>query len=249
MRRTLPEETATITLGTTHLQYTLRRSKRKSVGLQVTDRGLVVSAPLRLSHPELLRVLRDREVWILSRLSYWRQCQARMTSLSNLLEKGSPLPVAGEYFEVTYNSRLKRSALNSELKVLELKVPPPRNDEQAQLAGKEVERLLRKQAKPRFARIAEQLAEREQLPDFSIHLSSARCRWGSCNSDGKLRLNWRLMFYPDDIVKYVIAHEMAHLREMNHSDQFWREVEKLMPNYERVHKYLSEMSPAKVPLA
>lgn len=248
MRRPVLEESATITLGTTHLNYILRRSKRRSVGLQISDRGLVVTAPIKLGHAELSRVLKDREVWILSRLSYWRQCQARMINLNTLLEKKLPLPVSGKPHRIQFEPNLKRSILNEHDQSITICQAVPVQQEDWDLAAKEIEKLLRKLAKMRFARVANQVAERKSFPPFSIHLTSARCRWGSCNQNGQLRLNWRLMFYPDYIIEYVVAHEMAHLFEMNHSPKFWNHVQQLMPDYEKAHHFLNDMNPNKVPL-
>jgi len=71
-------------------------------------------------------------------------------------------------------------------------------------------------------------------------LSSARTRWGSCSADGSIRLNWRLVHFPLDIVDYVIAHELAHLRELNHGTRFWQIVGDLFPEYERARAWLRD---------
>ena len=100
--------------------------------------------------------------------------------------------------------------------------------------------------------MASKLLERQpaaqRLPNFSIHLSSPISRWGSCNSQREVRLNWRLVHYPPQLIEYVIAHELAHLVEMNHSARFWAVVESLMPDYQTPHKTLSKMNPAEVPV-
>lgn len=248
MLRDVLEEASTVTLGDTDLNYILRRSNRRSVGLQISDRGLVVTAPIKLDHAELTRVLKDREIWIISRLRDWRQCQAKMTHLPILLEKELPLPIAGRPHKILFESSLKRNILNEHNQTITLRQGKPKSNNEFMLASQEIEQLLRKVAKSRFAKIANQVAEQRNIPPFSIHIASAKCRWGSCNLRGELRLNWRLMFYPDDIIKYVVVHEMAHLFEMNHSPKFWRQVEQLMPDYEKAHHFLNKMNPAKVPL-
>ena len=63
-------------------------------------------------------------------------------------------------------------------------------------------------------------------------LSSARTQWGSCSRDGRVRLSWRLIHFSPPVIDYVIAHELAHLRELNHSPRFWREVARLLPGFE-----------------
>ena len=69
-------------------------------------------------------------------------------------------------------------------------------------------------------------------------LSSARTRWGSCAADGSIRLNWRLMHFPVEIIDYVVAHELAHLREMNHGPRFWSAVGELFPDWKRAREWL-----------
>jgi predicted metal-dependent hydrolase len=64
-----------------------------------------------------------------------------------------------------------------------------------------------------------------------VRLSDARTRWGSCHSSGRIRLNWRLVQMPLHLIDYVVAHELAHLREMNHSPRFWRTVGLMVPDY------------------
>src|SRR5690606_804020 len=79
-------------------------------------------------------------------------------------------------------------------------------------------------------------------------LSSAATRWGSCSSDGNIMLNWRLIHFEPDIIDYVIAHEIAHLREMNHSKDFWREVGLILPGFERARDALRQHAPGSLPL-
>ena len=75
-------------------------------------------------------------------------------------------------------------------------------------------------------------------PPARLRISSARRRWGSCSSSGTLSFSWRLLAAPDFAIDYVIAHELAHLREMNHSPRFWAEVARLMPDWQRGHAWL-----------
>jgi len=66
-----------------------------------------------------------------------------------------------------------------------------------------------------------------------LSLSSAQTRWGSASADGSIRLHWRLIHFALPIIDYVVAHELAHLREMNHSPAFWDVVRSVVPDYER----------------
>ena len=69
------------------------------------------------------------------------------------------------------------------------------------------------------------------VPMPTLTLSNARTQWGRCHADGQVRLNWRLIHLPLHLVDYVVAHELAHLREMNHSARFWAVLGSLYPGY------------------
>lgn len=171
-----------------------------------------------------------------------------MICLEDLIEKGLKLPIAGHHYRLIFNPDTKRTRLDYSAFELSLPMPSPETQGDFEIAQKMIQRQLKLMAKSRFQAVADAVAARKNLPSFSLHLTSARCRWGSCNSNGELRLNWRLMYYPDKVIEYVVAHEMAHLIQMNHSPAFWSEVASLMPDFQPVHNYLSNMNPDKVPL-
>ncbi len=74
----------------------------------------------------------------------------------------------------------------------------------------------------------------------TLRLSNARSEWGSCNARGEIRLNWRLVQLPPTLAEYVVAHEVAHLVELNHSPRFWALVERLMPGHAALRRELED---------
>jgi predicted metal-dependent hydrolase len=76
-------------------------------------------------------------------------------------------------------------------------------------------------------------AERLGVRMTRLSLSSAATRWGSASADGRIRLNWRLVHFATPVIDYVVTHELAHLREMNHSPAFWAVVRTALPGYEQ----------------
>ena len=74
-----------------------------------------------------------------------------------------------------------------------------------------------------------------------LSLSNAATRWGSASADGSIRLNWRLIHFRLPVIDYVVAHELAHLREMNHSAAFWDVVRSVVPDYERMRTTLKDV--------
>jgi predicted metal-dependent hydrolase len=106
----------------------------------------------------------------------------------------------------------------------------------------EIERhLWRLAARELPARVME-LAALHQLPAKRVTVRNQRSRWGSCSRHGTISLNWRLVQTPILVRDYIILHELAHLKEMNHSRRFWREVARLCPEFEKAERWLKEHS-------
>ena len=242
-----PHEKRSIELPWGTCSFILKRSKRRSVGFLIGDNGLQISAPLQLPITELHSIIATKSNWIELRLKQWAARSKQTTSLSSLLEENKPIPVRGEPYLLELLPARSKPLLNTWTK----KIALPAFESTVQ-REKVVEKLLKAHAKEVFTHMAKQLHERQttvpRLPHFSIHLSSPSSRWGSCNSKREVRLNWRLVHYPPQLIEYVIAHELAHLVEMNHSARFWAVLESLMPGYQEPHKTLAKMNPAEVPV-
>jgi predicted metal-dependent hydrolase len=101
-----------------------------------------------------------------------------------------------------------------------------------------IEHYLRSLAAKEFPARVFELAEPHQLPVKRVTVRNQRTRWGSCSRRGTISLNWRLIQAPPFVRDYLIFHELAHLREMNHSPRFWREVKTLCPDYLTAEKWL-----------
>tara|TARA_B100000787_G_scaffold154125_1_gene128765 strand:- start:144 stop:587 length:444 start_codon:yes stop_codon:yes gene_type:complete len=99
---------------------------------------------------------------------------------------------------------------------------------------------IRKYALNFFVRRVEELSRENNLKVRATSISNARNRWGTCNSRKEIRLNWRLIQAPPFVIDYVICHELSHLKFMNHSSDFWQQVELLFPNYKEAELYLKE---------
>jgi predicted metal-dependent hydrolase len=106
---------------------------------------------------------------------------------------------------------------------------------------------LEQQAKRIFTERLNHYAEKLGVRYRSMALSSATTRWGSCTVEGKIRLNWRLIHFSMELIDYVVAHELAHLREMNHSPRFWATVQSIFPDFEQARKVLREQSADELP--
>ena len=98
----------------------------------------------------------------------------------------------------------------------------------------------RRHAAHNFSERIAHYSSQMQLQMPRMFLSNARTQWGSCNAKAQLRLNWRLIQAPQDVVDYVVVHELAHLIEMSHSRRFWKIVERNFPDHLHARKHLNE---------
>ena len=106
---------------------------------------------------------------------------------------------------------------------------------------------LQRQAKIWFADRLKHFQERVGLAPKDWRLSSAVTRWGACNSDGRITLNWRLIHFSPIVIDYVVAHELAHLKELNHSQAFWNALREIHPDYLQGHLALKGITPGDTP--
>lgn len=104
----------------------------------------------------------------------------------------------------------------------------------------ELESLYRARARRQLEARASYFAEQMGVTYNRILVRAARTRWGSCSAQGNLNFHWKLILMPPEILDYVVVHELAHRKEMNHSARFWAEVEKVLPDYASRRKWLKD---------
>ena len=217
------------------IPYQLERRSRKTVGLKINPNGLIVHAPTRLSQKELERMLLSKADWIVKKLEAQQENQLEKFIWKN----GASLLLLGNAIELSVRLDPVNRALEYEPGRISVALPTP--NDQTSIARK-VLQWYKKQALADFKRRIVLLAAKLGVEIPPLLLSSARSRWGSCNSRGEVRLNWRLLQAPPHIINYVVAHELAHLKEMNHSAKFWATVERIYPDYKTAEKELKAWS-------
>ena len=225
----------TLTNGET-ISYLLERRSRRTVGLKITENGLVVHAPKRIVAFQLNQILLKKSNWILSKL------KIRETNKVDEIQwvDGEHLLYLGNDIQLSIALNNSNKALVFNQNTLFIHAPQPNNHADT---ARKVKQWYKKQAALDFSRRLEILAAKLGVTTPPLTLSNAKSRWGSCNSRGEVRLNWRLLQAPPHIINYVICHELAHLKQMNHSAQFWAVVESLWPNYKAAEKELKTLSP------
>ena len=234
-----PRASRRIQLGHTDVAYAFRRAKRRTIGMAVGPDGLEVSAPRWVSVGEVELALREKADWIARKLVEMDERQQQLGAARIDWRDGVVIPYLGNDLQVVLDSTqaLKKGAAHLDGEVLRLGLPMHADAAQIRDAA---QAWLMRQAKVLFTQRLDHFAPQLQVQWRKLSLSSAATRWGSAGADGGIRLNWRLIHHKLDIIDYVVAHELSHLRVMNHSPQFWETVESVVPDYAKRRRVLRE---------
>lgn len=225
------EEPRRITLGDRIVPYLLRRGTRRTIGLSIDHRGLRVGAPRRTSLAEVEALIVRHSAWVVEKLDEWRT-RRRPEPLA--LIDGARLPLLGAEFELHLALGANRAVWSERKLTLCLKPDAA--------PGPQLEKALRTRAREHFAARLPPFAALLSVPVPVLSLSSARTRWGSCSLKSGIRLNWRLIHFPEAVIDYVVVHELAHLRHMNHGPRFWSLVEAGCPDYRALRVELQRLA-------
>ncbi len=208
----------------------LIRSKRKTVSLTITrEARLVVRAPLRLSIREIEKMVHTKRSWIISK---------KKQAMDHLESLGSCNAKSGRHF-LFMGRPLKIIVSDTPVVIHEgdtLYIPDRGGDQENELIGS----WFKQQAKCILAHRTCQLSDQTGIPFKDVRVTSARRRWGSCNSINRIQLTWRLIMAEKSAMDYVIIHELCHVLHKNHSSAFWSKVEELMPDYKSQREWLKK---------
>ncbi len=214
--------------GTPPLDITLRRSaraRRFSLRVSALDGRVTLSIPERAHESEAMDFARQHEDWL-------RAALARQGGVA-AIGYGKALPIEGR--DVVLAAALGRSA---EFRGDSLFLPGP----EAQVAVRAAA-YLRALARDRLAEASDHYAGILGRKVARITLRDTRSRWGSCSHTGALMYSWRLIMAPPSVLRYVAAHECAHMVEINHSADFWAVVARLYPHWHKERAWLHTHGP------
>lgn len=225
-----------VLLGARIVPYELRQAAGRRLSIRIDEHGVRVGAPPRLSLGAIEDFLKSHGDWVLEKLDeYAVQRGHRHLRVGD----GVSLPVLGGAVTVRVVSGSNRVLWREGELVL-----AARPDADLSVLAR---RGLQRRALEHFAIRLGHYADRMNRPVPPFGLSSARTRWGSCSTRTGIRLNWRLVHLPPHCGDYVIAHELAHLVEMNHGPRFWAVVAGLFPDWRDVREELKRRA-AEIPV-
>jgi predicted metal-dependent hydrolase len=206
------------------------RSRRRTIALVITPEAhLIVRAPLRAPASMIDDVIREKSGWIRKKIGEMKQ---RPQAVDHSYEEGEIFWFLGRSYPLHFvdgvSGRIDRTDRLCVCSTLKADI---RNN---------LKRWYREEAHKEIHARCMWFSMMTGYSPASVRISDARQRWGSCTSRGGLNFSWRLIQAPLEIVDYVIVHELAHLKQPDHSRKFWAKVEALMPDYERRRQWLRE---------
>ena len=246
-----PRANRELLLGSHRVAYELKRARRRTIGFVVADEGLSVSAPRWVPQGEIDSALRDKASWVLRKFTEQADRLSRLDAARIVWADGASVPFLGETVILVLDPRVAGAILHTDSQSpqgglpgvprLTLHVGLPQSASPEQIRDV-VQSWLQRQARRVFEERCHHFAPRLGVRMTRLSLSSAQTRWGSASADGAIRLNWRLIHFGLPIIDYVVAHELAHLRVMDHSPRFWDVVRSVVPDYEHVRGKLKDES-------
>jgi hypothetical protein len=222
------------------VRYAFTRSQRRTIGFQVGPQGLSVRAPLRTPLYVVDAAVQEKAAWIVRKLREVATRPHPQHPQAMRWADGMELPYLGRSIMLRMDRRHPRSAAPTwDAAGDTLWLPLGADATPAQLQ-RAMQRWMQEQALVLFGQRLAHFAPLLGVRWSSLRLSNARTRWGSAKSDGTVRLHWRLLQFRPEVIDYVVAHELSHLRVMDHSPDFWATVESVVPSYAALRRELKQ---------
>jgi predicted metal-dependent hydrolase len=256
-----PRASREVHLGHALVAYEFKRGQRRSIGFSVGAEGLAVRAPKWVTLSDVDAALQSKAAWILRKLQETRERHARLATQVIEWRDGASLPFLGQLVTIRLDPEHRFGAGGVELaqlldaaggmlpapessdtdalpnSVLRVSLPHSASPEQIQDM---VQAWLMRQGKQVFQERLDHFAPQLGVQWKKLSLSNAGTRWGSARIDGSIRLNWRLIHMHMSVIDYVVAHELSHLRVMDHSPRFWDTVRSVVPDYAALRRQLKD---------
>lgn len=207
--------------------YKLRISKRaKNIRLFINQDGeLYLVIPFKLRKYEHAELIHSKQEWISKYLK--PESKRKYHFLGDTLSLDPHIGL----FNIHTEYRLKR-------RVLQIDIP---SDEKAKLDDL-YDSWLYVQAQDYIPNRTKEISDKNNFSPKKIMIKKLKTRWGSCSCNGSISFNFKLMMMKKSLIDYVIVHELCHLRELNHSKNFWKQVQNILPDYSVYRKELKQFS-------
>lgn len=224
----------------TNLQYQIVFSKRRTVGIEVSPDGTVtVRAPFRMPKKDIEQIIMSKLDWIeQKRRMFHKKAEKANRVLNTDYAEGSLMPYRGERYPIrrSFHQDLKKVIVSFD--GTEFSVQYGNEDSESIRQAFLV--WYKKAAKEEFLRRVKYYKDIMQESVGTIRIKEQKSCYGSCSTKRNLNFNWKCILAPPEILDYIVVHELCHLRHMNHSKEFWAEVENILPDYAKAKRWLKD---------
>lgn len=233
------EETLQIPIdGRTVAAHIKRRPRQKYIRLRISNGGeVVISTAKRTSLKEILKAVEEKQAWLSRHLEKARAGFEDADPLQRVYFFGTRYPLhfsagTGKRYSVSFAEEQGLFVVTIPAEELHPDLRPPVEHALAV--------WLRRKAGERFRLAAEKISSEVGIGYEKIFIRNQRTRWGSSSARGNISLNWRTIMAPPEVQRYLIIHELAHQRHLNHSARFWALVERHCPDYRAHESWLKQ---------
>ena len=204
------------------------RRKTISIGINTVDETITIKSQQALTKSEIAELIERHRNWLRTKLDKIRKFSAYKHSFC----EGDQFMYLGKLYPLEFGDEVLFSGSSFRVK---FGTPP-------EMVKVELEKIYRELAKNYLSCHLKFTANKFKINYNKMRITSASSRWGSCTSQGNINFPWNLIMCPEELIDYVVCHELAHRLQMNHSAAFWQEVARLCPNYRVFRKLLKENS-------
>lgn len=214
------------------LYYDVRRSKRASrprIDVELSGITVVIPNGYKLDPEEFLREKKD---WVLEK--YWKIENYLAKIPKWKFEEGEKFPYLGKKLTIRYTDNGKPRITNKEIII-----PNNNGSSSTKLT---IERLYRRRARDIISKKISKFEGHFSESFNKLYIRDQKTKWASCSAKKNISFNWRLLLAPEEVLEYVVVHELIHLEEPNHSRRFWRRIEDILQDYRERRRWLKENS-------
>lgn len=226
--------------GSTKIDFSICRSSRKSIGINIKPGDMVrVLAPKWVSESQIKELVTKKASWIIKKISEIEKSSNKLVEKN--FDDGEAFLLTGEELRLQLVFTASKKPLNTFVEdrriVVEISDDVPKSEQKEFV----------KNALVVFYRKIADILVKERVGYYNlimntrpekITIKQQKSRWGSCSSKGNINFNWKLVMAPIDIVDYVVVHELAHLKALDHSKRFWKYVGDVLPDYKDRRNWL-----------
>jgi predicted metal-dependent hydrolase len=229
----MSSEPRQVTVENESIEYHVRRSEDATeprIDVGINEITVVIPEKADINPEQLLS---ENSAWVVSKKRKFEQYREEVPDRE--FEPGEVFPYLGEDYELAVERRSKADIIDGMIRIRQSAV------EQSSVK-RALENFYKREARDHLTARVNYYAGEMDVEYKKLEIRNQRTKWGSCSTSGTLGLNWRLMMAPPEIVDYVVVHELAHLRESNHTQSFWAMVSKFDPQYQAHSRWLDKNS-------